>query len=49
MLGDPFSWSRSAPIAACGLMPLLKAYQQQYLGAMFSGCGGVYLIVVVQE
>jgi hypothetical protein len=31
------------------LMPLLKAYQQQYLGAMYSGCGGGYLIVVSNE
>ncbi len=28
------------------LMPLLKAYQRQYLGAMYSGCGGGYLMVV---
>jgi len=28
------------------LVPLLKAYQRQYLGAMYSGCGGGYLIVV---
>ncbi len=28
------------------LMPLLQAYQRQYLGAMYSGCGGAYLIVV---
>ena len=28
------------------LMALLKAYQEQYLGAMYSGCGGGYLIVV---
>ena len=27
-------------------MPLLKAYRQEYLGAMYSGCGGGYLIVV---
>ena len=31
------------------LMPLLKAYQQQYLGAMYSGCGGGYLIVVSEK
>ncbi len=34
------------PRCALDLMPLLKAYQQQYLGAMYSGCGGGYLIVV---
>jgi mevalonate kinase len=28
------------------LKPILKAYQQQYLGAMYSGCGGGYLMVV---
>jgi hypothetical protein len=28
------------------LMALLKAYQRQYFGAMYSGCGGGYLIVV---
>jgi hypothetical protein len=28
------------------LMPLLRHYQRHYLGAMFSGCGGGYLIVV---
>ena len=27
-------------------MPILQAYQKQYLGAMYSGCGGGYLIVV---
>ncbi|HET7625695.1 MAG TPA: hypothetical protein VFM25_10570 [Verrucomicrobiae bacterium] len=31
------------------LMPLLKAYQQQYPGAMYSGCGGGYLIVASTE
>lgn len=31
------------------LMPLLKAYQQQYAGAMYSGCGGGYLIVVSEK
>jgi len=31
------------------LLPLLKAYQRQYLGAMYSGCGGGYLIVVSNE
>jgi hypothetical protein len=31
------------------LMPLLKAYQQQYAGAMYSGCGGGYLLVVSED
>ena len=31
------------------LLPLLQAYQRQYLGAMYSGCGGGYLIVVSNE
>jgi hypothetical protein len=31
------------------LGPLLKAYQRQYLGAMYSGCGGGYLIVVSEQ
>jgi hypothetical protein len=33
------------PLIRFDLMPLLKAYQQQYPGAMYSGCGGGYLIV----
>jgi hypothetical protein len=37
------------PLLRLDLMPLLKAYQQQFLGAMFSGCGGGYLIVVSNE
>jgi hypothetical protein len=37
------------PLLRVDLMPLLKAYQQQYLGAMFYGCGGGYLIVVSNE
>jgi len=37
------------PLLRVDLMPLLKAYQQQYLGAMYSGCGGGYLIVVSNE
>jgi hypothetical protein len=28
------------------LLALLKAYQRQYFGAMYSGCGGGYLMVV---
>ncbi len=34
------------PLLRVKLMPLLKAYQRQYFGAMYSGCGGGYLIVV---
>lgn len=34
------------PLLRVDLMALLKAYQQQYLGAMYSGCGGGYLFVV---
>jgi hypothetical protein len=37
------------PLLRLDLMPLLKAYQQQYLGAMYSGCGGGYLLVVSSE
>ncbi len=34
------------PALRVDLNPLLHAYQQQYLGAMYSGCGGGYLTVV---
>ena len=34
------------PALRVDLMPILQAYQKQYLGAMYSGCGGGYLIVV---
>ena len=34
------------PLIRADLMGLLKAYQRQYQGAMYSGCGGGYLIVV---
>ncbi len=37
------------PLLRVDLMPLLKAYQRQYPGAMYSGCGGGYLIVVSKE
>jgi hypothetical protein len=37
------------PLIKVDLMGLLKAYQQQYLGAMYSGCGGGYLIVVSDQ
>ena len=34
------------PLIRVDLVALLKAYQQQYSGAMYSGCGGGYLMVV---
>lgn len=34
------------PLIRADLTGLLKAYQKQYYGAMYSGCGGGYLIVV---
>ena len=37
------------PLITVDLVALLKAYQRQYLGAMYSGCGGGYLIVVSSE
>lgn len=37
------------PALRVELMPILKAYQAQYSGAMYSGCGGGYLIVVAEE
>jgi hypothetical protein len=37
------------PALRVELRPILKAYQQQYLGAMYSGCGGGYLIVVSEK
>jgi hypothetical protein len=36
----------SHPLLLRDLKPLLTAYQKQYLGAMYSGCGGGYLLVV---
>lgn len=37
------------PSLKVDLMPILAAYQKQYHGAMYSGCGGGYLIVVSDE
>jgi hypothetical protein len=37
------------PVLRVDLMPILQAYQKQYLGAMYSGCGGGYLIVASEE
>jgi len=37
------------PLLRVDLLPILRAYQKQYLGAMYSGCGGGYLIVVSEK
>jgi len=37
------------PLIRLDLMGLLAAYQRQYPGVMYSGCGGGYLIVVSNE
>lgn len=37
------------PLIELDLSGLLKAYQKRYAGAMYSGCGGGYLIVVSAE
>jgi hypothetical protein len=37
------------PLLRGDLMAILRAYQKQYFGAMYSGCGGGYLIVVSEE
>lgn len=37
------------PLIKFDLPGLLKVYQQRYPGAMFSGCGGGYLLVVSEE
>lgn len=37
------------PLIRLDLMRILKAYQQQYCGAMYSGCGGGYLLVISNE
>jgi hypothetical protein len=37
------------PLLKVELMPLLRAYQQRYPGAMYSGCGGGYLLVAAAE
>jgi hypothetical protein len=37
------------PLIRVDLKALLKAYQRQYPGAMYSGCGGGYLIVVSEK
>jgi hypothetical protein len=37
------------PLIKVDLMGLLKAYQRRYAGAMYSGCGGGYLIVASNE
>jgi hypothetical protein len=37
------------PLLPPDLMALLRSYQRQYCGAMYSGCGGGYLIVVSSD
>ena len=37
------------PLLKVELMPLLRAYQRRYPGAMYSGCGGGYLLIASQE
>ena len=37
------------PTLKVDLMGLLRAYQSSYAGAMYSGCGGGYLLVVSKE
>ena len=37
------------PLLRKDLIPLLSAYQAEYRGAMYSGCGGGYLIVVSEK
>jgi hypothetical protein len=37
------------PSIRLDLMALLKAYQTEYVGAMYSGCGGGYLLVVSED
>jgi hypothetical protein len=37
------------PLITVELPGLLKAYQRRYAGAMYSGCGGGYLMVVSEE
>jgi hypothetical protein len=37
------------PLLRADMADLVEAYQQEYFGAMYSGCGGGYLIVVSDE
>jgi hypothetical protein len=37
------------PILRVDLKAILKAYQKRYPGAMYSGCGGGYLLVVSKD
>jgi len=46
MLGTLLPHVVRHPLLRVDLDAALKAYQQEYLGAMYSGCGGGYLIVV---
>jgi hypothetical protein len=37
------------PSLKLDLMPLLRVYQKRYPGAMYSGCGGGYLLIASEE
>jgi hypothetical protein len=37
------------PALRADLVPILRAYQAEYPGAMYSGCGGGYLVVASEE
>ena len=37
------------PSIQIDLLAILSYYQERYLGAMYSGCGGGYLYVVTDE
>jgi hypothetical protein len=37
------------PLLRPDLMPILQAYQKQYFGAMYSGCGGGYLMIISEQ
>ena len=37
------------PLIKLDLMALLRAYQRQFAGAMYSGCGGGYLIIASEN
>jgi hypothetical protein len=37
------------PALKADLAGMLRAYQREYCGAMYSGCGGGYLLVVSKK
>ena len=49
VLGDPSAHTVRHPAVTTDLVGLMKAYQKQYPGAMYSGCGGGYLIVASER